>query len=80
LFDTDPRPWTRKDLLEAMGKLVQEASKVAKLCFFIDGLDEFEGIYEDQQELIHFLRRLTTIPKYKNLRLKSAMASLQGCL
>jgi hypothetical protein len=42
-------------LLEALATPVREGGKTAQLCFFIDGLDEFEESFEDCQNLIDSL-------------------------
>jgi hypothetical protein len=44
--------WTTPDLLEAIDNLKQHAELPAKFCFFIDGLDEFDGDHGDLCELL----------------------------
>jgi hypothetical protein len=39
LFGKDPYPWSQTTLLDVLATLVLEGGKTAKLCFFIDGLD-----------------------------------------
>ena len=65
LFGYDPFPWTREDLLQAMGALVQEGCKTNKFFFLIDGLDRFEGVYEEQQDLVTLLRDIAKSPNVK---------------
>jgi hypothetical protein len=54
-------PWRRGDLLQAL-----EAMKIPKLsarfCFFVDGLDEYEG---DHKEIIEVLKSLADSPDIK---------------
>ena len=46
--------WTKTDLLEVFDNLLQHDKIPAKFCFFIDGLDEYDG---DHVELINVLNR-----------------------
>lgn len=45
-------PWTKADLLQALSLLIRQTTISARFCFFVDGLDEYSGEYE---ELIHLL-------------------------
>ena len=47
--------WTRPELLEAFHELAINFVEDSKFCFFIDGLDEYEG---DHYELIDVLKNL----------------------
>ena len=49
--------WTVKELLAAFERLMDAALPTAKICLFVDGLDEFEG---DHVTLINFFRDLGT--------------------
>jgi hypothetical protein len=49
-------PWTTADLLRALSILIQQTTIPARFCFFVDGLDEHSGDYE---ELIHWLCDIT---------------------
>lgn len=42
-FEREPRPWTRKELWDAIGLLKQTSGVRARFCFFVDGLDEYDG-------------------------------------
>jgi hypothetical protein len=44
--------WTQYELLEAVSTLAQENIESAKFCFFIDGLDENDGDYEETINLM----------------------------
>lgn len=37
------KPWTRHELWQAIGQLKQQSGIRARFCFFIDGLDEYDG-------------------------------------
>ena len=54
-YHRHPDPWTRKELIQALtAMLIQDKNKVStRFCFFIDGLDEYEG---DHRELIAVLK------------------------
>ena len=47
--------WTERRLQKSLQSLLQQASNSHLFCFFIDGLDEYEG---DQVDLIHFIQDL----------------------
>ncbi|KAI9766435.1 MAG: hypothetical protein M1840_006542 [Geoglossum simile] len=55
-------PWTREELLDAFDRLVQQKVTSAKFCFFIDGLDEYDG---DHREIIDILNKFTTSANIK---------------
>ncbi|MCJ1397597.1 hypothetical protein MMC11_000792 [Xylographa trunciseda] len=40
-------PWSRSDLFTAFQQLVQHELASTKFCFFVDGLDEYDGDHED---------------------------------
>jgi hypothetical protein len=54
-YHDNPDPWTRSELLEAFGRLKKYDLSSTRFCFFIDGLDEYEG---DHTELIDVIRGL----------------------
>lgn len=45
--------WTRTELLEAMDIIINEKIGNANFCFFIDGLDEYDGDHNDIVELMN---------------------------
>ena len=47
------RHWSRAELIETFAKLSNEPIMLKRVCFFIDGLDEYDG---DHNELIRLLR------------------------
>jgi hypothetical protein len=58
----EPAFWTRMELLDVFNQL-KECSVPAKFCFFIDGLDEYDG--DDLDELIKVLQDLASLPNVK---------------
>ena len=52
--DADPvdLKWTRSELLNAFDELRNHTIDSARFCFFIDGLDEYEGNHNDIIELV----------------------------
>jgi hypothetical protein len=62
LFSNDPHPWTQVELRQAFRLLAKEEPRDTKFCFFIDGLDEFEG---DHTNLINLLQDLISSPQIK---------------
>lgn len=58
LFNVDTRPLTVTDLQEMLVRAVQYVSSRMKLCFFIDGLDEFKGKIKDLKELVDWVKVL----------------------
>ena len=50
-------PWTRIELIDAFAELPKQSTLSKKFCFFIDGLDEYDG---DHKEVIDLMRNLTT--------------------
>lgn len=55
-------PWTEKEFLDAIKILKCESSRSSRICFFIDGLDEYEG---DHKEMTVFLQELSSLPDLK---------------
>lgn len=43
LFNEDPRPWTDEELYKMLLTAAKNITSAMKLCFFVDGLDEFDG-------------------------------------
>lgn len=56
-----PRPWTMPQLKRAFISLLETLGKKAKLCLFIDGLDEYMGGYLDIIELFEECAELPNI-------------------
>ncbi|CAF9932900.1 MAG: hypothetical protein HETSPECPRED_008477 [Heterodermia speciosa] len=54
--------WTERRLRAKLMETVQKASQTHRLCFFIDGLDEFDG---DQEGLISIIQNLVLSPGIK---------------
>ena len=57
-------PWTRQELWQAIGVLGQqrESPSTIRFCFFIDGLDEYDG---DPDDIIEILEKLRSWPDLK---------------
>ena len=62
---SDPGSYTNTELLDAFRKLVEEAEGFSKICFFIDGLDEFEGDDTARTEIINLLKTISSCPDVK---------------
>ena len=54
--------WTMKEISQTMNRLKQQSQVTARFCFFIDGLDEYEGYHRDINET---LRDLSDHPNFK---------------
>jgi len=52
LFGNDPQPWTQGELSKALKLLASEETVGTKFCFFIDGLDEFDGDHSELNNLL----------------------------
>ena len=55
--------WTRLELLEAFKKLSEQRSLSLKFCFFVDGVDEYDG--DDYTHIINVLKSLNSSPSVK---------------
>lgn len=60
-------PWFQREMKDAFRRIQGQGAIFAKSCFFIDGLDEYDG---DQLDLISILQDLTLSPDIK-LRVSS---------
>ncbi|ORX92514.1 hypothetical protein BCR34DRAFT_608794 [Clohesyomyces aquaticus] len=58
----DRHPFSRIELLEAFQRLVKHIGSSARICLFIDGLDEYDGDHED---LIQVIRNTADMPSVK---------------
>lgn len=61
-FYQSPPAWTRQELAEAFSQSGRQTLSTTKFCFFVDGLDEYEG---EKTELIHILEGLATSSSIK---------------
>ena len=57
LFNQDPESFTESEMRDMLQSVVQKGCQDRKFCFFIDGLDEFEG---DGKYLIRLFQGLTS--------------------
>lgn len=55
-------PWTLTDLSQALDQVAKQTTLPTKFCFFIDGLDEYEG---DEEDIIDLIHELATSPNIK---------------
>ncbi|CAH0044479.1 unnamed protein product [Clonostachys solani] len=55
-------PWTRAQLFDALRKLVHTSALPIRFCFFVDGLDEYDG---DHSEIINMLNMLAASDNIK---------------
>ena len=55
-------PWSRAELIKTFAKLSNEPIMPKRACFFIDGLDEYDG---DHEELIRLLQGFSRLNKIK---------------
>ena len=56
----DLADWTTVELEDAFKQLVEATGKSHNLAFFIDGLDEFKGSFQDHSNLIQFLKHISS--------------------
>jgi hypothetical protein len=54
--------WGREELRKALDEISKQTFLPAKFCFFVDGLDEYEG---DNEKIIHLLQDLAASPSIK---------------
>ena len=54
--------WSLKDLMEAFNRLKTQRDVQTKFCFFVDGLNEYEGEHSD---LLDLLKNLSSCPEIK---------------
>jgi hypothetical protein len=57
--------WTDADLLIGIRTFIQETVQSARICFFIDGLDEFDGKDHQRIEIVDLLKELSLLPNIK---------------
>lgn len=55
-------PWETKELFTALQAISRETQLSVKYCFFVDGLDEYEGNTDD---IVNLLQELATSPNIK---------------
>jgi hypothetical protein len=58
----DSVPWTLKELREVFALLTQQSKILVRFCFFIDGLDEYDG---DHYEIVRVLQNFATSSSVK---------------
>lgn len=56
------QPWTETEFHDALKILKTQMTQTSKFCFFIDGLDEYEG---DHEWLVNFAKELGSLPHIK---------------
>lgn len=61
-FENEVEPWTMQELKQAIEQLQGHSEVPAQFCFFIDGLDEYDGHPDD---IVKVLESLRTLPNIK---------------
>lgn len=61
-FVREVEPWSREELWHAIEQLKEQSGVRAKFCFFIDGLDEYDG---DPDRIVSVLESLRSWPDIK---------------
>ena len=61
-FEKEVEPWTLQELQQAIEQLAGHSEMQAQFCFFIDGLDEYDGHPDD---IVKILESLQTLPNIK---------------
>ncbi|MCJ1360311.1 MAG: hypothetical protein MMC33_010316 [Icmadophila ericetorum] len=56
-----PGPWNTNELLRVFNDVIDRLDSSSKMCFFIDGLDEFEGNEAAHTELIELLIEISEL-------------------
>lgn len=64
--------WKQKELFEALEKVSKQTILLAKFCFFVDGLDEYEG--DD------LTSRPGLLPNCKDLCFQSSLERVFRCI
>ena len=57
--------WIDADLLIAIRKFIHETAPIARICLFVDGLDEFNGKDHQRIEIVDLLKDLSILPNIK---------------
>lgn len=60
-FDNGIEPWTQQELRQAIDQLKKATSVKVRFCFFIDGLDEYNGHPDHIVDVLEGLRNLQDI-------------------
>lgn len=58
LFNADVTPPGIKELEAMLAKAIAHVSSIARICFFIDGLDEFDGNTENLKDLVKWVKKM----------------------
>jgi hypothetical protein len=58
-------PWSNGDMLEALHDLVTATATTHRIFILVDGLDEFDGSFQEQTELVTLLKTLADRPNIK---------------
>lgn len=65
-------PWTTTELLSAFNNVIQQDRLPVKMCFFVDGLNQYD---EKSDDLVYILKCLASSPRFK-LCLSSRFSSI----
>lgn len=61
-FTREPEPWTQPELCQAISQLQKQSGIGSRFCFFIDGLDEYDG---DPKNIVDVLESFRSWPEIK---------------
>jgi hypothetical protein len=61
-FGDDLHPWSRTELMQGFDRLLKQDGVSAKFCFFVDGLDEYDG---DHTEVVNLFRGVASSSSVK---------------
>ena len=67
-YESRLEPWTKQELWDAIHQLKTESRLTTRFCFFIDGLDEYDGEPDHIIEALKNLRDLSDIKLYVSSR------------
>jgi hypothetical protein len=59
--DVDSEPWSFDELLNVFDQLAKQTLISSKMCFFVDGLDEYEGNHTELTRLVKILASSSSI-------------------
>ncbi|KAH8821508.1 hypothetical protein F5884DRAFT_745824 [Xylogone sp. PMI_703] len=55
-------PWTVEELLDVFDRIPNLVTSTTKFCFFVDGLDEYDG---NEEDIIAMVKKLSSCPSIK---------------
>jgi NACHT domain len=58
----EKEPWTKGELLSSLEALACQTQHPLRFCFFVDGLDEYDG---DHTDIVSIIKKLSSFPSMK---------------